>query len=223
MAILATGAVACVGAPEGAPSTEEETGSDVELLGAHDFGVQPDSALYLVADGSWVAKDGAPTNLEVPLQGGFVSVTVGDDGMVVESLALDLGDVEVGQSLVTPLGGTLTNIRLVLERPAAADGARDAHGAHGVAALDFRLEWTLALPDGREVELGSPEINDLPCEVDLSRDEDGRLWLDLSLAKEGDLMAIADAIDVTKISLVVEAAEIDTPPQVPSKDVAPGS
>ena len=83
----------------------------------------------------------------------------------------------------------------------------------GIAYVDLELEWSLALPDGRVLELGSPELPELPCELGLSENADGSLHLDVALTGEGPLVELAEAVEVTGLSLQLEGIEI-VPPAV---------
>lgn len=201
-------AAACGGAPgdpvdlDDGPAVAEAE----ERVGEHDFAVAPGAELALEATGSWITGAQGLQEVRVPLESGLVTVAVQPDGtMALETLVLTLEDIEVGVSLVTPGGGTLTDIRVLLERRAVVED--------GIAYVDLELEWSLALPDGRVLELGSPELPELPCELGLSENADGSLHLDVALTGEGPLVELAEAVEVTGLSLQLEGIEI-VPPAV---------
>ncbi len=200
--VVLMSAAACGGAPadpidlEGDPAAVEAT----ERVGEHDFAVASGAELALQATGSWITGEQGLQEVRVPLESGLVTVDIQPDGsMALETLVLTLEDIEVGVSLVTPEGGTLTDMRVLLERRAVAED--------GVAYVDLELEWSLALPDGRLLELGSPELPELACELALSEGVDG-LQLDLGLTGEGTLVELAEAVEVTGLSLQLEGIEI---------------
>lgn len=204
--VLSLATAACGGAP-GDPADHEEaapSGQTEDIVGEHDFEVAAGAELALEATGSWITGEEGLQQVRVPLQGGLVTVAVQPDGtMALETLILSLEDIEVGASLVTPEGGTLTDLRVFLERRAVAED--------GLAHVDLELEWSLALPDGRLLELGSPELPELPCELTVSERPDGSLHLDLALTGDGPLLDLAEAVEVTGLSLQLEGIEIGAP------------
>jgi hypothetical protein len=203
--MLATMSAACAveGPAEDIEEQEQAPAHELEV-GTHAFSIAAASFVQLEAAGSWVDADGESRTIALPIIGGSAEVTTDGETLDLEALTVALEDLEVGTSIVTPDGGRLTELRLVLDGPVSADVVVENGDVVGYVDLGLRLEWRLELPSGKQVDLGSPEIADMPCRLRLRPSADGSAALEIALSHEGDLLTLDSAIVVTSLALRVE-------------------
>jgi len=178
-----------------------------QLAGDHDFSiaVNDDAMLVVNANGNWVSSNGANKALELPVRSGNVSLHSEGSQLSIESLVLDLEDLEVGKSLVTPQGGWLTGLSLSLAKPVVTDGHFDGSWAGAASELDLELSWTLSLPNGDDFALGAQQISGLDFNIEIEIDDSGEPRLELDLSQQGDLLELDDVLRVTSLEAELEA------------------
>ena len=184
----------------------EMSAMEDRLADATVFDVAIDATvLSFEAAGSWVGDGSTPRQLEVPIRGGFATVVADAEGMLtLTELEIALEDLQVGESISTPLGSMITDLSLSLVRPASAEAKYDDVSAEAADALSIELSWTLSLPTGNELVLAPQRVDGVPFDIDVSESSDG-LVLALDLAHRGDIISLEDVVRVTAIDASLEA------------------
>ncbi len=147
-----------------------------------------------------------PGLADLRIDGGGIELSGDGDVVTLEDFHLDVGPIAVPETVLGyPLA--LTDIRLSLSAPVKMIGMWSGdNDAHGNAAIDLVLEWSLQNHDVTS-PLGSPDLPPVPVELAVSG-TGSHVHAELRVSAPGELWKWANVFRLEDLSLVITS---DTP------------
>jgi hypothetical protein len=143
--------------------------------------------------------------VELAIERGDFVVAVDADGVSLDELALEIGPIEVPDS-VLGYSVQLTDIRITLAEPVRVDATwAGDDDARGDAALPIVLAWSL-VNHGTKAPLGAPDLPAVPAELVLAGNGTA-VTAELRVSAPGELWSWADLIRLEDLTLIITARD----------------
>jgi hypothetical protein len=141
--------------------------------------------------------------VDLKVAGGELVATARADGLMVESLALELDTIAIPASVIGH-AAELHRPTLRLTAPTAVTATWDGDdSAAADVALALELSWSLEV-DGVGLPLGAPALPPLPVKLELSGDG-SRVVAEIRVHAAGEVWSWADLVKLTDLDLVLGA------------------
>ena len=143
--------------------------------------------------------------VELAIDRGDFVIAVDGDGISVESLAIDIGPIDVPDT-VLGYSVQLTDIRITLAEPVRVDATWTTDDdARGEAELPIVLAWSL-VNHGTKSPLGAPTLPAVPAELVLAGNGNA-VTGELRVSAPGELWSWAELIRLQDLTLILTARD----------------
>jgi hypothetical protein len=186
----------------GAPATTRERLAEPATLT-----LSTESRVKVHAALTWPERREEDVVLEVA--GTFESYALPDGSIALDALAVEVGDVIIPAETLPPNGIHLTDVRLILDGPAWAEGAWTFDDERGVVELelDLTLEWSIVTSDGEAHPLAPQHLEGVRTALMIESDAQGRLVARLDAEREGTFFAWSGLMELSDLEVTLRASE----------------
>ncbi|HET6610536.1 MAG TPA: hypothetical protein VFG83_01030 [Kofleriaceae bacterium] len=197
--------------PPSAPATPEAqptTSLRESLRAPADLAVMADAETSFVTLTAGHVPSGASKAVEMAVLGGDLDVHTTVAGLlVIDTLAVELSDLEVPAAFVPPEGIALTGVIAHLDGPKAVEAEWSADGSTATAelSLDVVVDWAIRSEDGEVIQLSPLVITGMTMDVSLARGSDGHIAAHLSGLSSGAFWSWAGILELSDLSVEVSA------------------
>lgn len=163
-------------------------------------------ALPLQPAASVVTVDGA----RFQVQHGELSIGVDPDGSLrLDALDLALPDVTVTLPQLPDPGLRLVGVRVSLPEPVAGatTWSFEEDWATADVTAELRLDWSVVTPGGRLIDLAPQRVADVPLDLDVYVDQDGRLTAAVFGVRPGVFWSWAGLFEMSDLELELRAIQ----------------
>jgi hypothetical protein len=164
------------------------------------FVLDPAGSAVTVVAGS---REGGLEDIDLDLLDGVFVTRVNPRGeILVESLQIEVGDIDLPPAVVPPGGLPLRDIRLTIQRPGGGtfDDLGDMVAA--VVELDVLIEWSAAFgPDGSVYPLRAIRLDNLPVALEIESAGAGQLRARLSAVHDGGFWSWAERFELRDLTV----------------------
>jgi hypothetical protein len=207
LSVLSVGIAGC--------ATATESTAPVPLTGPFVAQSQPSSQGGSLSFDIRAGRDAQLQHIDLAFVSRPVRLEASDTGVGLDTLAVSLGDLKVGTSLLPPDGFTLREVVASLSaRTSLQVVRRDPDTLVSEGAIELVLDWTLLLGDGTRWPLGHPRFQGVRVELSIASRPDGR-WLSVDAACDGLCWELPGVVAIGDLAL-----HFDAPTQVVTPDQA---